>query len=75
MIMLQDSSNEWGICILEDAWSRGNLSLPKMRMSNRPKMRINKLNMKELSLLALDEMDSLVEIKIINSLFLRLSEV
>lgn len=52
-----------GICILEDAWGRGNLGLPKLRMSNRPKMRINKWNMKELSLLALDEMDSLVRDK------------
>ena len=64
-----------GVCILEDAWSSGSLGLLKMRMSNRLRMRINKLNMKELSLLALNEMDSLLEIEIINSLFPRLSAV
>ena len=38
---------------------RGNLNMPrmKMRMSNRARMRISKLNLKELSLSALDEMD------------------
>ena len=42
------------------AWSSGSLGLLKMRMSNRLRMRISKLNMKELSLFALNEMDSLV---------------
>ena len=38
---------------------RGNLNMPrmKMRMSKRARMRISKLNLKELSLSALDEMD------------------
>ena len=38
---------------------RGNLNMPrmKMRMRKRARMRISKLNLRELSLLALDEMD------------------
>ena len=45
---------------LEDSClEKGSLNLPrmKMRMSNRARMRINKLNMNKLSLSALDEMD------------------
>ena len=56
LVILCYDSDKLGRLLLGE---RGNLSLPrmKMRMSNKARMRINKLNMNKLSLSALDEMD------------------